>query len=491
MYSYNKMSATNSLLQMENLEKEKFAIHDNRKFITDFGLYLNIHPTEKIKEIVQLVIRDKMPWALEEKYEINRTFACTSHVSIQQADIFTRVNTTLVLAPPTELSTWMQQFMEEKELRIAKVTLKNIAENIDINEYDVVIIAPEHYNSLVTRHHNTAWKRFIFDQAHHIKVRSMAPITAGFNWYLTFFPEILHDTHRTARTSFMQDISYSARYYNLFMVKAQISDSPYATAFKQVHTYPCIDLQPQRINLPDLLKAKNFKAITRIYRGRFSTDPIKDIYTYKNALLQTKDDQEEMRIISTQMDNIESRLKDYAEKECPICHEQVKNPLIEMTCMNVFCAECLYTWLIDHNQCPYCKKYNCFSSLLYVSEEKEDKSPTRLKRIIDFLGQKGRKKVAIYSELSLGSLLKEQGSGLKIEDITKDHQTEKIEKKLNKFYNGTANILIFNYNNCYIDLSSITDLICYQSCNSHENVILQSRLGSNRPTLHTFVSSLA
>lgn len=485
-----KLELSEALARMEHLEKEKFTIYENRKYITDFGLYANSNDADKIEQIVVLVVQNKMNWPIEEKYEVNHTFASTTHIAVQQTDIFTRANTTLVVAPPTEISRWVQKFTEEKELAVAKVITKNIAENIDINDYDVVVICPKFYNILSRRYHNTAWKRFIYDHPPHVKIPSMAPITAGFSWYLTCYPELLQDVYRSSRSSFMQGISYSYRYYNLFTVKVKERPIPIPI----IREYACRDIHAHNTNLATLLQAKNFKALTRIFRGHFSTDPIKDIYAYKNGLLQTRDmnNEEETRIISMQMDTVESRLKDYAERDCPICHETVKNPVIEMTCMNVFCAECLYTWLVTNNQCPYCKKFNCLGTLMYVCEEKEDKTPIRLKRIVDIIkGSRSaeKRKFAIYSEIPLAISLKSQLPNIKIEEIVRDHQTEKIEKKLQKFYSGTANVLVFNYNNCYIDLSSVTDLILYGNTNAHHHGILYPRL-SQGSTVHNFVPAL-
>lgn len=495
-----KLELPEALVRMEHLEREKSAIYDNRKYITDFGLYSNLNDTDKIEQMVALVSQNKMPWPIEEKYEVNHTFASTTHIAVQQTDIFTRANTTLVVAPPTEISRWVQKFTEEKELAVAKVITKNIAENIDINDYDVIVICPKFYNLLSRRYHNTAWKRFIYDHPPHVKIPSMAPITAGFSWYLTCYHELLQDVYRSSRASFMQGISYSYRYYNLFTVRVK---EPVTAPVPIIRDYPCRDVHTHNMNLVTLLQEKNFRALTKIFRGRFSTDPVKDIYAYKNGLLQMSgaNNEEETRIISMQMDTVETRLKDYAERDCPICHETVKNPVIEITCMNVFCAECLYTWLVTNNQCPYCKKFNCLGSLMYVCEEKEDKTPIRLKRIVEII--KGpakrleKRRFAIYSEIPLAMSLKSYlPTNMKIEEIVRDHQTEKIEKKLQKFYSGAANILIFNYSNCYIDLSSVTDLILYGDTNAHHHNILYPRLlqGSSqvaRKTVHNFVPALA
>ena len=62
------------------------------------------------------------------------------------------------------------------------------------------------YNKLIHIYSKYAWKRFIFDEAGHIKVPGMKEVHAGFYWFISATPSKISQFHAKANLSFMKDM---------------------------------------------------------------------------------------------------------------------------------------------------------------------------------------------------------------------------------------------------------------------------------------------
>lgn len=65
-------------------------------------------------------------------------------------------------------------------------------------------------------------------------------------------------------------------------------------------------------------------------------------------------------------------------------HGKILKPVLEPHCQNIFCGECLLTWLQAHKTCPLCRANIESTDLVYISNEKKICNTEPIKEIIKF-----------------------------------------------------------------------------------------------------------
>ncbi|KAF2865791.1 hypothetical protein BDV95DRAFT_467456, partial [Massariosphaeria phaeospora] len=57
------------------------------------------------------------------------------------------------------------------------------------------------------------------------------------------------------------------------------------------------------------------------------------------------------------MDQIASTIEDTTDMDCPICRDTMSSRAGVRTnaCYHAFCLECLGTWVVESQTCPYCR----------------------------------------------------------------------------------------------------------------------------------------
>jgi hypothetical protein len=176
------------------------------KYYSNMGINADITGYGKTLTMVGLVQRNKMTWDISTPYinSIIYTFA-KGKVIKEREDLYTKVDLTLVLASPSIISQWRDEFYKSS-LSITTVTTKKDIEDILIDNYDVVIVSPTMFNSFTDKYHKIAWKRFIFDEPGHLAVTNMREIIAGFIWFVTATPHAIKTNYKHKRRNFMYSI---------------------------------------------------------------------------------------------------------------------------------------------------------------------------------------------------------------------------------------------------------------------------------------------
>ena len=169
---------------------------------------------------------------------------------------------------------------------------------------------------------------------------------------------------------------------------------------------------------------------------------------------------------------------------CSICTGNLKNPIMEPSCQNLFCGECLLTWLHRKQSCPLCRAEVSTNELVYirgvlekevVSNDKQ-KIMTPLEKVNEILTSKKDGKFIIFSEYDatfkpICRMLKESGI---IFSLVIGNRNSR-EKSIENFKTGDATVIFLNSNfNCAgINLQEATDIILYHemSKNTQNQII--------------------
>ena len=183
------------------------------------------------------------------------------------------------------------------------------------------------------------------------------------------------------------------------------------------------------------------------------------------------------------------------KETCPICTEKLQTPVLEPSCQNLFCGQCLLTWLHNKQTCPLCRANIITTDLVYLSSEEKNlivddhknQLLTPLEKVIDILNTNREGKFIIFSlyDATFKPICK----------ILDEHKisfalvkgSQKMQKKsIEDFRYGNIKVIFLNSNfyGAGVNLQEASDIILYHEMESHvENQILgrANRIGRIGP----------
>ena len=172
--------------------------HPPRTFRRSIGIQADPVGFGKTLSMVALVARDKMGWELEEPW-VRRGGKDATCYSYSYNSNFKKISPTLIVASLSCLSQWVEDFSYTKLKVLVVKNRKAISRFCSPIptcvewDYDIVLSTPNMYNDLVRANKGSVWKRFIFDEPAHVRIRSMSTIKAGFIWLVTATPVLVLD----------------------------------------------------------------------------------------------------------------------------------------------------------------------------------------------------------------------------------------------------------------------------------------------------------
>lgn len=510
-----------SIYQMEEREK-------NRKLDTtivgcmiesNVGIFADMTGYGKSLSVIGMIIRDKMKWDLEEKYEnccLSRIYGFGMIKKFQKS-YHDKINCNLVIASQSLIKQWEKE-LSYSNLRYCSITTKKQANNCEPRDFDIIISSPTMYNRFVSRFRKLVWKRFIFDEPTHTKISAMKSVLANFYWFISATPDMLlwsYGAHRnTFVTSlFRYDMDYSD--FQLLIVKNNdnfVKDS--YTIPPEIHEYhECHQAVRNMLqslinqNVIDMVSAGNIEGAVKSLGGK-RTDNIIDLvkqnkleqleeikfkisrYTRRNNTSHIEKWEKEKDRVEKQIEELENRFKNALNGNCTICLNRLDKPVMLSCCQNIFCGECILSWLDKKNSCPLCRTNAQRDNIIYIknntNSEYADECHKNTKmskqdKIIDIIQNKKNGKFIIFSSYD--------ETFCTIRCVLTEHQISYAEvqgtvntrsKKINSFKEGKTKVIFLNSksNGAGINLQEASDIILYHEMD--ENVVKQIIGRANR-----------
>lgn len=506
-----------SIKNMEALEATKTINKNETKLITKFGINSDLTGFGKTISMIGLIVRDKMEWDLQKKYEEEETIIYNSNMFKKTKNYFyNRINTTLILVSPSILRQWLNE-LSKTNLKVCSIITNLKANTVNANEYDVIITVPNFIRPFVYRYIDCAFKRFIYDEPSNVPIPEGVYVKAGFTWFLTATPELISTFQRRRRNSLMKNISNDL-YYVMNMVCIKNNDEFIKASFTMPETiytdYICYNNVFKILNnvvddrIKKIIETGNIsEAILQL--GGHSTSNILEVVSNNNLielknintrieLWEMKNDIEKIgewkmkrEHILKKMKDLETRIKSVLNNKCCICFEDLNKPVMEPNCQNIFCGSCLLNWFKTKRNCPLCRVEIDTTKLIYIQRENEKKeeikeplrNPTKEEIILKLIQTSQYGKFIIYSD--------DEYSFNKIRDFLKSNNISYFElkggsntryKSIQKFKNQKNEKYIAFLNsikNCSgINLQETTDIIFYHPVN--ENIRTQVIGRANR-----------
>lgn len=473
-----------------------FTIDGNRRFLLgDFTV------THNTLSMVSLIENNKMEWDISTPHEL--TFVNSfgkGRVKQCITEKYDKIPTTLILASQSIISQWEEEF-KKTTLSTVLVNKKKLALEVDVEDYDVVLVTPTMFNSLVHRI-DKAWKRFVYDEPSQTKIPGMAPIISGFTWFVTATPYSIRTLHCNSRDSLMY-LFREFYYINCLIIKnddSYVEESfriPPANNFYYTCYNPIYTTTRGLVNgkISEMLSAGNISGALKMLGGKETDNLVSVIKEKKNKDIQElealitlnriRDNPERIIELNTQIAKIKTEIVDldnrYDESlngDCAICIDKIKTPVLEPNCQNIFCGECLLTWMKTKTSCPLCRIEIDLKNICYLEQKTEDddenetnrdqqlpeKMLTKTETIVKIIKNNVHGKYIIFSEWDNSfnsiriSLLENH---IKFMELTGTVETR--TKNLEKFKTGKIQAIFLNSatNSSGINLQEATDIIIY------------------------------
>ena len=497
-----------NVFNMETMEREKKKITDSEEIYFDFGINADATGYGKTITMIALILRNKMEWDINTEYKkVTCINYSESHLIRKYNCNYYKLDCTLILCGKNVVKQWLEELSFADELNVGCVLRNRDLCEIIPSNYDVIIVTPNFYNSLISMYDKYAWKRFIFDEAGHIKVQSMKEVISGFTWFISATPQSIIEINLRNLKSYMNRFFNGYRNISELRLQTIKSDEELLIqSFKMPETrhkyYKCYEplfnatFGIVNNTVSEMIAAGDIKnAIEKL--GGKSTDNIIDLIrnTKERELSNLKEllnndydfiltrDKilENIVKVENQLKEIEVRFNDLLNGECPICCDKLKEPILEPLCQNIFCTNCILTWFENKKTCPLCRSDMCIENLIHIrrneeekEEEKEEEEKelrlTKFEHIDNILNENEESKILLFSNYdNTFSNIKKYMKERDISFAELKGNIKSIETKIDDFKNGKIRLLFLNsvYNGAGINFQECTDIIIYHEMNEN------------------------
>lgn len=421
------------------------------------------------------------------------------------------------LPPPDSTRAQLQAFFEQYDIVLIKsTTLKSFM---------------SYYEVPYREHPIKAWSRIMIDEAPDI-INTIPLFGFRFLWLISATYEcLLYRTYasRHLMSFAIRDIINEER-LRLLLIKGQrdFVMQSFSIPQAQEHYYLC-EMPAQfaavhsflHPSVQERLNANDIPGVIRELGGTHETEEDivslltreieRDIRNKEREIeyiqnIELPEDAREQRLLVLNRDlsrmqdrrqNLMDRVTALAEKTCPICYENYKNPIV-LPCTHVFCGECLLHWMQSGHACPECRTPIQSRKLIAVVKEKPTRSgasapptPRILSKedtLIKLLRDKPHGKFLVFSRCDstftrLTHKLAQEG----ITHMEIKGSTASMMHILERFRNGSLRVILLNtyHAGSGIDISCATDVVIFHSMglDKTQAVGRAQRVG-RRETLH-------
>jgi SNF2 family DNA or RNA helicase len=498
-----------SIYKMENLEEEQIVYGSNGLIKhTKVGLNCDCTGYGKTLSMLGLIVRDKMPWNDETPYVMEHIQTLSSGLIInRKIERYEKLSTNLILVSSSLVHQWENE-IKNTELKYFIISSKRNLENIDFNEYDIVIVIPSMYNYLIQINNNKAWKRFLFDEPGHLRVSGMKKVIAGFYWLITATPKEIMNQHKNCRESFMKKIltddclvTIEQQFEGMIIknddefVKASFNMPPTFEFYYSCHQ-PVLKTLSGFVDstLHSLIESGNIEGAINHLGGKTKNlielvkqnklqklEKLKNL-AYMHEHVELNEDKlkkinNEISEINEDIIEIEKRTSAMLNEKCSICMQILDKPVLETNCQNIFCGKCFLKWLEKSKTCPLCRAEVFQNELVYLSNsansinnnitlEKESEKITQIEMTIKIINDNKDGKFIIYSsnDLCFEPLCRVLAeNNIKFTTLKGNYKIR--EKCIETFKSGDINVLLLNtnYNGSGLNLQEATHIIMYHT----------------------------
>jgi hypothetical protein len=504
------------------------------EFTPHMGVLADIPGYGKSLSMVGLLCRDMMEWDTSETNIHRMNYDLVIEGNLKSMDYMTtaicyetpKLRANLLVCSASLLAQWKEYFAYSN-LKVTTITTKKHIENLNANDWDVIIVVPGMYNHLYTKYAKFMWKRFIFDDPTQCNIPNMSPMMAGFTWFISasslWAPNMnmFHSRHWLHKL-----FKISEWKYKLIVVKNDddFVRSSFRIAEPVVYKHQCVN--PMAVNavrqfvgqeVAEMLLAGDVRGAIEKLGGSNTNGNLMDVVlrkhtrdremlvedfeSAKSISLDTSlnaqyinyykkrvvDIEAEIKKLDQKIRDMKERFENVLKEPCGICTDTLSKPILQPCCQHIFCGECIMGWYQDHTTCPMCRSEVDMTKLVYVSDidknystssrsspvsssnELLSRQDTFMKILKSILDENANNKVLLFSSADATfRLLKTYMKTAGVRYAEAKGCASLIEKNLDRYRNGDISVMFLNtnYSGAGINLENTTHIILYHPVES-------------------------
>jgi SNF2 family DNA or RNA helicase len=199
------------------------------------------------------------------------------------------------------------------------------------------------------------------------------------------------------------------------------------------------------------------------------TAEIEDGKRIKNNLKASiKNYNEKMEDLDFKIKSLQERVSNIGNKSCPVCLDDINNPVMINCCKNIFCFECLSESFKHVKKCPYCRCPGSAKDFVLIGDKKHDtknhSNPKKLDKLIDIIKQKPDGTFLVFSEYD--NTFNNIKDSFIENNITFNNLVgtgARIKKVITEFNDKKTKVLLLNakHYGAGLNLQSCSDIIIY------------------------------
>jgi hypothetical protein len=413
----------------------------------------------------------------------------------------------LLIVPHNLILQWIEYF-KVSNLKIKKFNKHTDFENIEISDYDVVLVSANKYDDFRKKYNITNWFRIFVDEIDSIKLKQNVfdDLKANFTWFITGTPcyytfrekRFLRNTFRIMNSTIFNaivikneqkyiDQSMQLPVPNIFRIECytpkhlqivsnyvsgpvleMINAGDMKSAIEKMNCN--VDTETNIIQLVTQ-KIRNEKHNLEVKLQGLSQMIVvnKEEHDKKIKKITDKIEQQNIRLQS-----IEEKIKNMNTELCPICLDDFNKPTIIDCCKSIFCFECITMSYNNKKECPLCRAHinnDNFNIIDNKNEFKKNKKEiktcgkkSKIKELFNILKKNKNGKYLLFSnhyESFNKIMVKLQKKNITYSILSGSN--DRIKNIINNFENGTISVLMLNaqHYGSGLNLQMATDVIMY------------------------------
>lgn len=353
------------------------------------------------------------------------------------------IKTTLLVIPHNLCNQWetyIKIFSDKIKYKIinkAKTIETLVEDNVNIEDYDLVVVTATFYNRmsrLFINDKTVKFQRIIFDEVDNLNIPGCSNLDANFFWFVTasYGNTLYPRGHTKYESSMNKYVWYANGLKNSGFIKNLFTDLYVSLPrdfikvmiIKNTEAYVESSLSlpdmvsnvircrtPHTINILHGIVDKNIidclnagdvnMALSHINPTNKKTEDnivslLIDRYKKQqaNILLRIsmaseyiydneRDRDAEIASLSKKHEELKNKIKMITDRVhsnnvCSICYDDIVNKTVTKCCQNSFCFECIHIWLSKKAVCPLCKEKMMSTDVFVVSNECDANIPVHV-----------------------------------------------------------------------------------------------------------------
>lgn len=504
-----------SVYDMEQMEKgESVTLSCGATYIRTVGIQADTVGYGKTLSMVALVQRDAMDW------DINCPEVKVSHFTYeylgyyQQTSYLVRLGKTLILASLSCIDMWLEN-LSFSTLKVYLVKSRKHIREFDVsNDSDVILVTPTMLNRLIVRIKHLCptyiLKRFIYDEPAQTRVSAMSDISARFIWFVSATPSrsvrtqpggswVRHVFCRLKRCGLLQQVTVrnpisfckssfkmpETNYVDYIcwqplarhlhgLVSEEVNRMVQAGDVQGAIT-AMGGSQSSKLNLIDILIARKDRELRFI---EFKIEECSNESATNRQRANLGQLKSRRQVIQEQIAKLRTAGSESLKENCPICLDDLCEPVLEKKCGKIFCGRCILTWVMAHRTCPNCRVELSVKDLVHISDDPrsvtdgESKSsndtprrpPTKLECIKQIIQNRPDAKFIIASQYIGGySRIMTMLDDMNIKYCKISGRASTRSKRIEEFQNGNMRVIFITNleSTAGVNLQSASDIIIY------------------------------